>query len=972
MLSGPRLVSLIQTFLESGIDEKIASINSDAHLSIVNSVKIARFEIGKRMPFVKKITCCSEVTGTPADSSSSPEDVLIMVDYGYDGGARFVLTADMGLGLKDVNAKLDLKKILTGRLFIKVGWGGTLPYAKALYDCCCYVDKGRVPRLTFTLASLPPFTISLLYGHRRLMRISALLDLIVCSVIQSRLAVLPGQRIVLLDATASSMVGVFRPVPNAELKRRLQVLIRKSCYEKALLTTQQSSKSVDDLSTSLTDSTPIAALKNTPANQSNASLSSSSDALMSNISLQLSLDSQVEKSPVYEFSDTWNWLVTFPFPLQDQTQASTLTVQMFQRKGRLNRQGDMIGQATIDLKQLRENEAREVKVDLLNTVVTASDQSQNGDWLFLDCQVTLKQFKEIDVSEASIDKKLLVGIPEAIKEQMKQGMQNSTSIERSLHWSNLKNIVEKMKERVPAGNAGAPSAPVAASSDQADGESSARSDQGMDLESPGVIHRHSIIPTAQQEHIDQIVADWDAHFEGKQEASQNDNLKRARSILGLMQIESSGVATPFQHRFTLTEQSIKAAPPVVRVLLPHALESIEQIIAPEGDEFVKEIKGRLDLMNSHQQEPKVQKKPSVNVRLGIYKVSTSKEGKLLLQLDRRDQSWTSLDHRIEYKSEVDLVCIHHGEGSIYPDFVLGKACAVSLTDSVVYIEDLQLELEFVDQYQAVELYCLLLSRSLYPDEKVTAIDLRNAKSINLVYQNELIPIAIFVRVNGMQELLLTAAGNGAASPGGAFPHDDDSSGQLLEAYCRLRLNHQTAASPTMPSSMRFTGQSTKVKRAPSQSGKQYLSTPDWLSQSARYLFACTHGHRRSLQKGVLGVTPTHVLFSSFITSGEEENQEKRPLSAVIAWKEIYGWRYTRKYLVTKGVLFELGAASQGAALGRKNSVISMESARSIGERQQQQQAPGPTGKEIYFFGFKELDHCLGVLEAMVGAKKLAK
>ena len=195
-LAGGRLAEICQKSVIEGVDERLLNLQSEAK-RLIQTLKISQFELGKRPPIIKQVMHRHE-----------GEDLILMLDFAYDGGIAMKLTAQMGLGMRDMEAKLTIRKLSISRLVLR------------------FAAHSGYPRITGIITAMPPFSINLMYGERRLGRISTLLHILMTSVLHSRLAVFPRQRSVVIKKTATDIKDTFEVISGstAELQARVSIL----------------------------------------------------------------------------------------------------------------------------------------------------------------------------------------------------------------------------------------------------------------------------------------------------------------------------------------------------------------------------------------------------------------------------------------------------------------------------------------------------------------------------------------------------------------------------------------------------------------------------------------------------------------------------------------------------------------------------------------------------------------------------
>ena len=746
-LAGGRLAELCQTSVVEGVDERLSSLQSEAR-RLIQTLKISQFELGRRPPIVKQVM-----------HKHDGEDLILMIDFTYDGGIAMKLAAQMGLGMRDLEAKLTIRRLSISRLVLKF----------AAHSGC--------PRITGIITAMPPFTINLMYGERRLGRISTLLHILMTSVLHSKLAVFPRQRSVIIKKTTMDIRSTFEVISGsgAELQARIGILGGQIVNE------------------SVTTST--------------SSLASTTSQDVGNYYCMVMVGKKSEKTKaISSNSPTWN--AKFSFDLDDTM--DSITVQVYSKR-RLLARAELVGENKVTLDKTVMNETQHYRLNMKQS--------------YVDLELTISHSQEIDVEQDA--SWIFAGLPEGFHSE--QVMEDEKVLEK-LNWTNIKYVVDRIRAKAKQDKKRGPEASLADITED---------DILMDFEGGEFI---ATIPSAQQEHISQLLSDWDDHYKGDEE----DPLKKVRSMLEVLQHESlSGTATPYR-RASLSE-GLKPTP-VIQAMIP----SIKSQIQPTEDLFLEDVIERLDQLNDGEdaQEKSTHFSGPFSMDLVNTRVVFTRHEQAI------PQSLTLEDHVIEYIPILDLVVVYQIDATdvlwkFFPVQVLRDPYCV-VDRSTLHLGESSYECKTVRE--ALTFISALSTRYL-PRE----IELHSITGLRLIHGDGS-PVALQLRANE-KSFVLTG-------------------GNVTRNYADLRL-----ALPNI----------SLMEESPITYHGSH--PPSWLPED-QPLFPCSISYHLSVYRGVLTATNTHVLFYGFkATSGS--------LSMILPISQIVNVKQSRRALVTKGVTIQL-------------------------------------------------------------------
>lgn len=752
-LAGGRLAEICQESVVEGVDERLSGLQNEAR-RLIQTLKISQFELGKRPPIVKQVM-----------HRYDGDDLILMIDFVYDGGIAMKLTAQMGLGMRDLEAKLMIRKLAISRLVLKF----------AAHSGC--------PRITGIITAMPPFTINLMYGERRLGRISTLLHILMTSVLHSKLAVFPRQRSVIVKKTTMDIKNTFEIISGsaAELQARVNILQGQIGNDSGMT------------------STP--------------SLSSITSQDSGNYYCVVTAGKKSERTKaISSYSPAWN--AKFSLDLDDTT--DSITVQVYNKRRRLAR-NDMIGENKVMLDRTTLNETQRYRLNM-----------RQG---YVDIELTISQSQEIDVERDAAW--IFGGLPEGPHSE--QEVVEDEKVLEKLNWTNIKYVVDRIRAKAKQDKQRGPENSLADITED---------DILMDFEGEELI---ATIPSAQQEHISQLISDWDDHYKGEEE----DPLKKVRSMLEVLQNESiGGTATPYR-RSSLSE-GLKPTP-AIRAMIP----SIKSHIQPTEDLFLEDIVERLDQLNNGEGVH-----VGATAPLGPFSAALSNTR---LIFTRHEQAIPQIlvleDYVIEYIPILDIVAIYQIDTTdvfwkFFPKQVLRDPyCVVDRNN--LHLGEASYECKTI--VETLNFVSALSTRHL-PRE----IELHSITGLRLIHEGGS-PVALQLKVNE-KDIVLTGGG-------------------VTKNYADIRL-----ALPNIP----------LLEESPIS----YPGThpPSWIPED-QPLFPCSLSYHLSIYRGVLTATNTHILFCGF-KSTLGSLPMITPLSQVLAVRQ------TRRALVTKGVTIQLTSGGE--------------------------------------------------------------
>ena len=747
-LAGGRLAELCQKSVIEGVDERLSSLQSEAK-RLIQALKISQFELGRRPPIIKQVM-----------HKHDGEDLILMIDFAYDGGIAMKLAAQMGLGMRDLEAKLTIRKLSISRLVLK------------------FATHSGCPKITGIITAMPPFTINLMYGERRLGRISTLLHILMTSVLHSKLAVFPRQRSVIIKKTAMDIRNTFEIISGstAELQARISILGGQIVNE------------------------PVAA--------STSSLLSTTSQDIGNYYCMVIVGKKSEKTKsINSYSPTWK--AKFSFDLDDMT--DSITVQVYNKRRRLTR-AELVGENKVMLDKAILNETQHYRLNMKQS--------------YVELELTISHSQEIDVEQDAAW--IFAGLPEGFHSE--QAIEDEKVLEK-LNWTNIKYVVDRIRAKAKQDKQRGPENSLADITED---------DILMDFE--GNDEFIATIPSAQQEHISQLLSDWDDHYNGEEE----DPLKKVRSMLEVLQHESvSGTATPYR-RSSLSE-GLKPTP-AIQAMIPFIKSQIE----PTEDLFLEDVIERLDQLNDGEDAHG----KSANFP-GPFSIELSSTGVAFTRHEQSiPQSLTLEDHVIEYIPVLDIVAIYQIDTAdmlwkCFPIQVLKDPYCV-VDRSTLHLGESSYECKTV--MEALNFISALSTRYL-PKE----IELQSITGLRLIHEGGS-PVALQLRINE-KDFVLTGS-------------------NVTRNYADLRL-----ALPSI----------SLLEESPTSYHGTHPSS--WLPED-QPLFPCSISYHLSIYRGVLTATNTHILFYGFkATSGS--------ISMIVPIPQVLIVKQSRRALVTKGITIQL-------------------------------------------------------------------
>ena len=381
-------------------------------------------------------------------------------------------------------------------------------------------------------------------------------------------------------------------------------------------------------------------------------------------------------------------------------------MQIYNKRRRLAR-AELVGESKLMLDKTALNETQHYRLSMKQSHV--------------ELELAISRSQEIDPERDAAW--IFAGLPEVFHSQ--QVIEDEKVLEK-LNWSNIKYVVDRIRTKAKQDKRLGPESSLADITED---------DILMDFEGEELI---ATIPSAQQEHISQLLSDWDDHYKGAEE----DALKKVRSMLEVLQHEStSGIATPYR-RLSLSE-GLKPTPAIQAMIPP-----IKSQIQPTEDLFLEDVVERLDQLNGTASEPEKSTHISepfsvelVNDRLIFTKHEQAAPQRLALE-----------DHVVEYIQALDLVVIYQIDATdtfwtFFPMQVLRDPnCMVD--GNALHLGDASYECKTMAE--ALNFISVLSLRYL-PRE----VELRSITGLRLIHENGL-PVALQLRINGKDFVL---AGN---------------------------------------------------------------------------------------------------------------------------------------------------------------------------------------------------------------------
>ena len=452
-LAGGRLAELCQASIVEGVEERLSGLQSEAK-RIIQSLKISKFELGRRPPIVKQVMHKYDEGGA----------LILMIDFAYDGGIAMKLLAQMGLGMRDLEAKLMIRRLPISRLVLKF----------AAHSGC--------PRITGIITAMPPFTINLMYGERRLGRISTLLHILMTSVLHNKLAVFPRQRSIIIKKTTMDVRSTFEVISGSAAGLQARISIIKGQMGRDFTATTTST----------------------------SSLGSGASQDGGNYYCVVSAGKWTDKTKaISSSSPAWN--AKFSVDLDDTM--DSITVQVYNKRGRLAR-AELMGENMVTLDKTTLNETQRYRLNM----------KQN---MHVDLELTISRSQEIDVEGDAVW--IFEGLPEGLHPE--QVIEDEKVLEK-VNWSNIKYVMDRIRTK--------------ARQDKQRGMEESLADITEDdilMDFEGDDEFIATIPSAQQEYISQLLSDWDERYKGEEEDALK-RVRSMLEVLQHESI--SGTATPYR------------------------------------------------------------------------------------------------------------------------------------------------------------------------------------------------------------------------------------------------------------------------------------------------------------------------------------------------------------------------------------------------------------------------------------------
>lgn len=749
-LAGGRLVELCQESVVEGIDERLAMLQKGEARRLLVALKLTKFSLGKRLPVLKRIA-----------TKSTSDELVVMFDFRYDGGAAIQLKAQMGLGMRDLDAKLEIKPLAISRLVLKMT-----------------ADNGN-PRIAITMTAMPPFSLNLMYGVRRLGRVSTLLHVLMTSVLLSRMAVFPRQKCIVVKKNAADIRSTFETILDAQAEVQARVKIIGGQVTGPL----QKSWSTSSLASQ-----------------------SSSEFAPTTIYCIIAIGDKSERTKAQPSPEPkWNAVFTFGLDEGDKE----MKLQIYQRRKRLSR-SELLVESRIDLAAIPVGESQAFRLVMESN--------------YIDIELAVSRSQDI---KPDIDGEwIFAGLPSKRTGENDILREDERVLER-FNWSNVKYVLDRIRTTAKAEK-----------QQQTEHEKSivelVEEDLIEELRESECIES---IPSAQQQHINQIISDWDEHFEGEEPME----LRTARSMLEILQREVSGTATPYKHSLS---EGLKPTP-VVRAMVP----TIKEQISSGEDLFLSEVVKRLEELNGESEAV------DLSCCFGIYRGSLNEDALLLAKRDA-DLNVELEEGTLDFVPELDVfrVCQHDEDGplaSFFPSAIYALPVTV-ITGTQLTLDDQLYECKSIQD--AMVVFSFLASMSIAS----TLIPIKSITGMRLVYELDS-PVGLHLRTQ--QDIVLTGD-------------------YLIELYSKIRLQ-----CPDLQSLDGSTLAFTPLERRTT-----------WLPHTYPQ-FACSLTRHRSVYRGMLSATSSHLLFHA-IKSDDSVN-------VVLPFTMIRAARIARRTLFTKGILVEL-------------------------------------------------------------------
>lgn len=710
-LAGGRLVELCQESIVEGIDERLATLQRGEARRLIAGLKLTKFSLGKRLPVIKRIA-----------TKASPDELVVMFDFGYDGGAALQLKAQMGLGMRDLDARLEIKALAVSRLVLKMT-----------------ASSGN-PRIAITLTAMPPFSLDLVYGARRLGRVSTLLHVLMTSVLLSRMAVFPRQKCIIVKKSAADIRAAFETITDAQAEVQACVKIIGGRIVGPL----QKSWSASSLASQ-----------------------SSSESAAASVYCILSIGDKSERTKGQPSPEPrWNALFTFGLDEDDKE----MRLQVYQRRKRLSRP-ELLGESRIDLAAIPVGESRAFRL------------AMESNYIDIELAVSRSQ----DIKPDTDGEWIFAGLPSKRGGEGDALAEDERVLER-FNWANVKYVLERIRTTAKAEK----QQPEHGKSivELVEEDLMQELQEGEHIES---------IPSAQQQHTNQIISDWDKHFEGE----EPNELRVARSMLEILQRETSGTATPY--KYSLSE-GLKATP-VVKAMVP----TIKGQIGSRDDLFLSEVVERLEELS---EEPEA---TDLSCCFGVYKGSLGEDA---LLLEGRDAGLhIELEEgTLDFVQELDVLCVCQQDGDPLAPFF--PSAVYTLPSTAVTGTQLTLDgqlYECKSIRDAMAIFSFVASKAITS----TLIPFKDITGMRLLYEHDN-PVGLHLCTQ--QDIVLTGD-------------------HLTELYSKIRLQ--------CPALQPINGSTLSLAASEERTA--------WLPLGYRQ-FACSLTWSRSVYRGMLSAAPSHLLF----------------------------------------------------------------------------------------------------------------